>query len=147
MSTVILHSSRGDGELRIDPTDTPGILDVSVGIGGLHARTRVDATNAASSGWQSTSSVLVTSPELSLDDLCDHLLSNREGWYAEETWESRDGHLQLGFTHREDHICIAVTVKNHGQDGWVISTHVDIAHRDVNSMVSRLREVATPVAV
>src|SRR5215469_15667463 len=146
MSTVILHSSRGDSELRIDPTDTPGHFDVRTDVTGLHAYSRIDASNAGSSGWRRASTVLVTSPEAGLDELCDHLSASRDGWFGEETWTSADGHLQLGFCHRTDHVCVAVNLKRRGEDSWVVSTHIDISMSDMSSMLSRLREVAAPLA-
>ncbi len=147
MTTVILHSSRGDSELRFDLGDSLEELAVSLSTGALRASAVVDAGNLASGGWHRTSTVLVTTPEQSLLDLCDHIDEHRDDRFSDEIWQSRGGQLELGFSHRDGEIAVAVTLRHTGAEPWVLSTTIDVSARDVGAMLHRLRSLVSPLPV
>lgn len=88
-------------------------------LAGLSASTVVDAHRAAELGWRVSESRL-GAPPAGLRGLVAFLAEHARGWEDEETWVSRDGHLQLGFTHQGgDSVLLSAVVRQSFPSGWV----------------------------
>ncbi|GAC1344522.1 MAG: hypothetical protein NVSMB29_18210 [Candidatus Dormibacteria bacterium] len=86
---------------------------------GLVASTTVDAHRAAELGWQVSES-RIGAPPSGPRGLVAFLAEHSSGWDDEETWLSRDGRLQLGFTHQgAGSVLLSAVLRQSFPSGWV----------------------------
>jgi len=97
----------------------PGEWLAQMTLSGLSATTAVDTHRAAELGWQVSES-RIGAPPAGLRGLLGFLAEHARGWEDEETWISRDGHLQLGFTHQGgDSVLLSAVLRQSFPSGWV----------------------------
>ncbi|MFN2451814.1 MAG: DUF6228 family protein [Candidatus Dormibacteria bacterium] len=96
-----------------------GAWSARMTLAGMVASTLVDGHRAAELGWRASESRIGSSPG-GLRELMAFLSEHAAGWEDEETWLSRDGRLQLGFTHQGgDSVLLSAVLRQSFPSGWV----------------------------
>ncbi len=134
---LVLHGTpESESALELSRS-SDGAWRARMTLSGLVASSVVDAHRAAELGWRVSES-RIGAPPAGLRDLVAFLAEHAGGWEDEETWLSRDGRLQLGFTHQGGGaVLLSAVLRQSFPSGWVAYGKFELAASSLADFAGR----------